>query len=373
MKRQCKQCGKEFILTKSEVDFYNQKNLTLPRRCKDCRAKNKNDKEGQDTGNDSGSKPEQKPSGKANSNSKVNSDSKVNSVGSVNAYKKQGTNYQSYTSNNSVMKKNRSFAMVAFVISIVAVLAGFMYLNKSGSDSGSDLGNISIVETAGEAVGVTSDEVLEGSSSEIAVETASEIEDETTLEEDTVVYDEDLSNSTVEEGQTEEEPQNEVVDEIKAKSDTDEGASKVKTDTEDASTDAKADTEEAATNAKTDTADVANNAKTDTADVGTNTKTDTDEVAPQTINKTYKFRNNKLLNQHYEKHGIEMGFASAKDYEAAASAVVNNPNALTKTEKEDGDFVYYVEATNEFVIVSTDGYLRTYFYPSSGKKYYDRQ
>lgn len=86
-----------------------------------------------------------------------------------------------------------------------------------------------------------------------------------------------------------------------------------------------------------------------------------------------KFRNSKLLNQHYEKHGIEMGFSSAEEYEKAAVAVLNNPNVLHKTEKEDGDDVYYVEATNEFVVVSADGYLRTYFLPDAGKSYFDRQ
>lgn len=89
--------------------------------------------------------------------------------------------------------------------------------------------------------------------------------------------------------------------------------------------------------------------------------------------KEYRFRNSKLLNQHYDKHGKEMGFASALEYEAAASDVVNNPNALNKIEAEDGDFVYYVEETNEFVVLSTDGYIRTYFLPDSGKKYYDKQ
>ena len=52
---------------------------------------------------------------------------------------------------------------------------------------------------------------------------------------------------------------------------------------------------------------------------------------------------------------------------------MNNPNALHKLEKEDGDDVYYLEETNEFVIVSQDGYIRTYFLPSAGKKYYDKQ
>ena len=87
----------------------------------------------------------------------------------------------------------------------------------------------------------------------------------------------------------------------------------------------------------------------------------------------YRFRNSKYLNQHYEKHGIEMGFDSPESYEAAASAVVNNPDALHKIEAEDGDDVYYVEDTNEFVVVSTDGYIRTYFLPSGGKAYFDRQ
>ena len=37
------------------------------------------------------------------------------------------------------------------------------------------------------------------------------------------------------------------------------------------------------------------------------------------------------------------------------------------------DDVYYLEETNEFVIVSTKGYIRTYFKPDSGKRYYDKQ
>ncbi|SFD17164.1 hypothetical protein [Ruminococcus albus] len=87
----------------------------------------------------------------------------------------------------------------------------------------------------------------------------------------------------------------------------------------------------------------------------------------------YWFRTKKQRDQHYEKHGIDMGFANADDYRKAASDVVNNPTALHKTEKEDGDDVYYIEETNEFVIVSKDGYLRTYFKPDKGKAYYDRQ
>ena len=87
----------------------------------------------------------------------------------------------------------------------------------------------------------------------------------------------------------------------------------------------------------------------------------------------YRFRNQKYLNQHYEKHGKDMGFASAEEYEKAASDVINNPSALHKIEKEDGDDVFYVEATNEFVVLASDGYIRTYFLPDAGLAYFNRQ
>lgn len=87
----------------------------------------------------------------------------------------------------------------------------------------------------------------------------------------------------------------------------------------------------------------------------------------------YTFRNDRLLTEHFEKHGIEMGFSSKEDYQKAASNVINDPESLHKLEKEDGDDVYYKVETNEFVVVSKDGYIRTYFCPDSGQAYFDRQ
>lgn len=87
----------------------------------------------------------------------------------------------------------------------------------------------------------------------------------------------------------------------------------------------------------------------------------------------YTFRNDRLLTEHFEKHGIEMGFSSKEDYQKAASDVINDPESLHKLEKEDGDDVYYKVETNEFVVVSKDGYIRTYFCPDSGQAYFDRQ
>ena len=148
--------------------------------------------------------------------------------------------------------------------------------------------------------------------------------------------------------------------------DTDENGAGITADTDETGSGITADTDE--TGAGTDTAG------NDTNTSGNNTNTsgsDTDTAGTAYI--TYTFRNDKLLSQHYEKHGIDMGFSSKEAYEAAASDVINNPAALHKTEKEDGDYVYYIEATNEFVILSTDGYIRTYFLPDAGISYYNRQ
>lgn len=96
-------------------------------------------------------------------------------------------------------------------------------------------------------------------------------------------------------------------------------------------------------------------------------------VTPEPSQKIYTFRSDSLLEEHYQKHGVEMGFATKEAYVAAANVVIHSPDALHKLEAEDGDDVYYLEASNEFVIVSTDGYIRTYFYPNDGKDYFDRQ
>lgn len=83
------------------------------------------------------------------------------------------------------------------------------------------------------------------------------------------------------------------------------------------------------------------------------------------------FRNEDRLESHYLKHGIDMGYDSADDYQAGANAVISNPSALHKTQAEDGDDVYFLKKTGEFVVVSQQGYIRTYFI--ADEDYYDRQ
>ena len=78
------------------------------------------------------------------------------------------------------------------------------------------------------------------------------------------------------------------------------------------------------------------------------------------------------MNEHFEKHKDEFEFATAEEYLQGVNSVINHEDALHKLEAEDGDDVYYLEATNELVVVATDGYIRTYFKPSDGINYYNR-
>ncbi|MBQ2347812.1 MAG: hypothetical protein II388_05500, partial [Clostridia bacterium] len=109
--------------------------------------------------------------------------------------------------------------------------------------------------------------------------------------------------------------------------------------------------------------------------VGEETELDLFEPLPEEEETVvgYTFRNSNLLNQHFEKHGAEFDYATAEEYEQGANRVIANSNALHKIEAEDGDDIYYLEETNEFVVVSTDGYIRTYFKPSKGIEYFNRQ
>ena len=109
------------------------------------------------------------------------------------------------------------------------------------------------------------------------------------------------------------------------------------------------------------------------ADTPQQTPEDTQTAKTAPSEYAYSFRKAEYLQEHFEKHGAEFGYASAEEYLAGANRVVASPDVLHKLEAEDGDDVYYLESSNEFVIVSTDGHIRTYFKPDDGKAYFDRQ
>ncbi len=86
-----------------------------------------------------------------------------------------------------------------------------------------------------------------------------------------------------------------------------------------------------------------------------------------------EFRNETLWEDHFKKHGSEFGYKSKEEYLKGANEVINSSTSKHKTESEDGDEIYYDEDKNEIVFISSDGYIRTYFKPSDGINYYNRQ
>lgn len=88
---------------------------------------------------------------------------------------------------------------------------------------------------------------------------------------------------------------------------------------------------------------------------------------------SYSFFSEDALNSHFQKHGYEFGYTTKEQYLQGAIKVIENPASLKRVEKEDGDYVYYLQSTNEIVFVSPTGTIRTYFKPTDGIAYFNRQ
>ena len=299
MKLTCKQCGKEFELSESEINFYKSKNLHIPKRCEQCRQANKKKKN-----NVAATKPYE--------NTRMQSSS----------YTPSGNSEQNGGRNSG---RNNKLLCAILIIAILLITGGIVLSHADLFGRYSESTNPIYGEDAYTSGDIhnqsgTAPETF-NSQSETQSDTASS-KSETATGADTVTNEQDTETSSAD-------------------------AAKDKPSTE---PDASAETTQKP------------------SEIDAQPAQSSGVSAPQ-----YKFRNSDLLNDHFEKHGKEMGFATAEDYQAAASAVVTNANALHKLEAEDGDDVYYLESTNDFVIVSTDGYIRTYFRPNSGIEYYNRQ
>ncbi|MCR5311213.1 MAG: hypothetical protein K6E32_07370 [Lachnospiraceae bacterium] len=69
----------------------------------------------------------------------------------------------------------------------------------------------------------------------------------------------------------------------------------------------------------------------------------------------------------------EFGDITIEEYLYLAQQLVDAPDDRVLTKTRDGDRYFYDPDTNEFAVVSDDGYIRTFFKPSAGQSYYDRQ
>lgn len=268
MKIVCKQCGKEFELSESEIEFYKSKNLHIPKRCKECREANKQ---------------------KNKANVDISGGSYQTAHDNTNRYRNE------YSNKYGKRFKNRDLLYeICLIALILCAVGGILFTHIDHN------------------------------------------------KEDTVIL-EQTTDSSIYDAEIYVTPEN-TADTPKIQDSTSEIQ---------ATPDSVADTPEI---------------QDSTSEAQATPENVTDTPVTQ-----YVFRNREYLEEHYNKHGKEMGFTTPEEYQAAASAVVANPDALHKTEAEDGDDVYYLEASNDFVIVSTDGYIRTYFRPDDGIDYYNRQ
>ena len=289
MKRTCKQCGKEFELSESEISFYKSKGLELPKRCKSCRDKNK--------GVQQSSEQKQK----------------------IVSASQSGQSNQHYQNNNqNHHQKDKSYVVISAVAALLVLL---VFVLKS----------VLAIPTES----VPSEDAV-SSNIQVRQETPTKTLSETPAETFTDVPSELPTPEEKDEEQTKELSSQQT--EVQAQSDTQE--------------EIPAETEIAAAATAVETAEPV-------------------EAVPETPNVAYHFRKPEYLTQHFQKHGAEFPYATEEEYLLGANNVIQNPNALHKLEAEDGDDVYYIEDTREFVIVSTDGYIRTYY--TASLDYFNRQ
>ncbi len=304
MKRICKQCGKEFTLTPSEMNFYRSKNLAFPKRCQDCRTQNKVQRqtETEDDVEETGMKSSEEAAAGSVQAEKKSADVVEKSV--------QSEKKSADATEKSVQTEKKSADVPESTIQVKQPVEG------------ADISREEPVTNAHPEVYKPQRERPEISKKWwIAVAAVLVIAV-------AIIF----PNFTKKSGST--------------------GTFETKGYTEAAAGGTVSSSENTA----------------DSKETGSTASGD-----KQNTTVKVRFRNNKLLQQHYDKHGKGMGFASAVEYEKAAAAVVSNSKALHKKEAEDGDDIYYIKDTNEFVVVSKDGYIRTYFKPDDGINYYNRQ
>lgn len=258
IERKCVQCGKKFTIADSEIEFYKRKNLNLPKRCKECRNKNKSN--------------EKKNESNADKNEYIKKEINKAFTNDVeNIAKESG-------SNKGIWK-----TLIASFAVIIGLTGGWLSYNvNQDADS-----NISSVQDEAE---------IDSSISSVQNETGA-----------------DNKNITI-----------------------------------------------------------ASNEGGEDSD-STSGRGNTNSDKRKQTSGLYKFRTSKDLKDHFKKHGSEFPYEDINQYLEGANKVINSPDALHKQENEDNDDIYYLESSNEFVIVSVDGYIRTYFKPSDGIAYYNRQ
>ena len=78
--------------------------------------------------------------------------------------------------------------------------------------------------------------------------------------------------------------------------------------------------------------------------------------------------------RHFNDHGHEFGYNNINEYSKSAKNFANNNEKGIKSFRAKNGSIYkYNPKTNEFMIITKDGKIITYFKPSGGSGYFENQ
>ena len=88
-----------------------------------------------------------------------------------------------------------------------------------------------------------------------------------------------------------------------------------------------------------------------------------------------QFVSEQRFQKHYDKHLSEFGEISKGRYLEKANALADAPLSedIVQLVRSDGSIAKYCYSTNEFVVVTADGNIRTYFKPETKEAYWDEE
>ena len=80
------------------------------------------------------------------------------------------------------------------------------------------------------------------------------------------------------------------------------------------------------------------------------------------------------LDEHQRRHGKSMGFKNAAAYNKAGAEFLSKPMDENMDEMLTSDErMRYNYRTNEFAVASAEGNMKTYFYPTEGREYWNEK
>ncbi|MGN0707097.1 MAG: hypothetical protein ACI4JC_03785 [Faecalibacterium sp.] len=108
-----------------------------------------------------------------------------------------------------------------------------------------------------------------------------------------------------------------------------------------------------------------------------NLSTEKEKSATMELNKSplRQFSSGHVLQKHYDKHLHEFDGISRQAYLERANALADAPlsDDVVQLVRSDGSISKYCFSTNEFVVVTDDGNIRTFFKPEAREAYWDEE